>query len=78
MGNNIIREDMKKDKWLDPRIYYLKTITRPLPSKCPECEGPLETNEYGETICTDCQLVCSGPIPYVGLEHIDYPYGLRL
>ncbi len=81
MGNSIVREEMKQkkiDKRFDPRLQYLHSFTKPLPEYCPECGAELEIDEYGETICKDCNLVCSGPIPYVGLKHIDYPYGLRI
>lgn len=75
MGNNIIRghDEMK---WKDPRIFFLKSFIKPLPTSCPECGHELtSTLDQDETICTHCGLITSASIEYVGLRKIDLPYG---
>ena len=76
MGNNNI-EDMdnkENDKWLQPRLFYLRSFVKPLPNTCPECGGILENLE-DETICKDCDLIVSASIEYVGNTRIMLPYG---
>jgi len=75
MGNNIVRghDEMK---WKDPRIFFLKSFIKPLPTSCPECGNELtSTLDQDETICTHCGLITSASIEYVGLRKIDLPYG---
>jgi hypothetical protein len=75
MGNIII-EDMKTEKWDNPRLFYLHKFVKPLPTSCPECGCDLTTTEdEDETICTGCGLITSMSIEYVGLQKIDLPYG---
>ena len=75
MGNIII-EDMKTKKWINPRLFYLHTFVKPLPTICPECGSDLTTTEdEDETICTGCGLITSMSIEYVGLRKLDLPYG---
>ena len=74
MPNKYI-EDMNT-QWLNPRYYYLRKITKPLPTICPECGSELTTTEdEDETICTDCGLITSMSIEYVAGHKIDLPYG---
>ena len=63
----------KDRKWLNPRLYYLQSFIKPLPSLCPECKHEVYHDE-DEIICTNCGLVVWGPIEYVGLTRIDYPF----
>ena len=75
MGNIII-EDMKTEKWDNPRLFYLHKFVKPLPTSCPECGNELtSTLDQDETICTHCGLITSASIEYVGLRKIDLPYG---
>ena len=82
MTNSIVRGQMKhyeNKRWLNPRLFYLKTFVIPQPTTCPECGNPLTTNEdEDETICTHCGLVTSASIGYVAGIPIDLPYGIRL
>ena len=58
------------------RLSYLETFVKPQPAHCPECDGELTTSEdEDETICTDCGLITSMSIEYVGLRKLDLPYG---
>lgn len=58
------------------RLHYLRSFVKPLPHVCPECQGELTTTEdEDETICTQCGLITSMSIEYVGLTKIDLPYG---
>ena len=59
---------------LDSRLLYIKKITRANPTICPECEHTVEPDVKDEIICSHCGLVCSGPIDYVGLVKVDYPF----
>ena len=71
-----VRAEKMNDTWKKhPRLYFLKSFIKPLPTVCPECDTLLTTEEHDETICPKCGLVTSGSIEYVGLEKIDYPYG---
>lgn len=75
MGNNIVRghDEMKRK---DPRLFFLKSFVKPLPTSCPECGCDLtSTLDEDETICTNCGLITSASIEYVGLRKIDLPYG---
>lgn len=64
------------DKWNNPRIHYLHKIIKSTSNTCPECEGKLTYDEqHSEHHCNDCGLVTSGPIEYVSLTKINYPYG---
>ena len=79
MTNSIIEKNMQSpndEKWLNPRLFYLKKFVKPLPTSCPECGAELSTTiDDDETICTNCGLVTSGSIEYVSLTKIDFPYG---
>ena len=75
MGNIII-EDMKTEKWDNPRLFYLHKFVKPLPNYCPECGAELTTTEdEDETICTGCGLITSMSIEYVANTRIILPYG---
>jgi len=70
-----VRAEKMNDDWkIDPRIHFLKSFIKPLPTVCPECDATLIT-ENAETICSECGLVTSASIEYVGLTKIDLPYG---
>ena len=76
MTNTIIEDTMTDRKWLNPRIFYLQTFVKPLPTKCPECGSPLTTTiDEDETICTQCGLITSASIEYVAGTKIIYDYG---
>ena len=85
MTNSIIEELMKdKDfKWLEPdeykkleRLLYLNSFSKPLPSKCPECNNQLDTTiDEDETICSHCGLITSMSIEYVAGFKIKLPHG---
>jgi hypothetical protein len=76
MTNSIIRGHDDNMEWINPRLFYLKSFVKPLPSTCPECGAVLTTTEdEDETICTGCGLITSMSIEYVGLQKIDLPYG---
>lgn len=71
-----VRAEKMNDDWkIDPRIHFLKSFIKPLPTVCPECDGTLTTENRAETFCTNCGLVTSASIEYVGLTKIDLPYG---
>ena len=75
MGNNIVR-GTDEMKWLDPRLFFLKSFVKPRPSTCPECGAELTTTEdEDEIICTGCGLITSMSIEYVAGEKIVLPYG---
>jgi len=64
------------EKWNNPRLFYLNSITKPLPTTCPECHGDLTTNDdRDETLCSSCGLIVSASIEYVAGIRIDLPYG---
>lgn len=46
--------------------------------KCPECKKYEKLRINGELICKNCGLVLAGPSYYVGIQRIDYPFGLNL
>jgi len=78
MSNSIVRghKQMKDEKWLDPRLFFLKSFVKPLPNICPECGNELTTTiDEDETICTHCGLITSASIEYVAGKRIIYPYG---
>ncbi len=76
MPNSIIEQDMNDIKWLNPRLYYLKSFIKPQRQICPECQGPLEpTPDQDELICSSCGLVCSASIEYVAGVRIELPLG---
>ena len=76
MHNSILREKEMDEKWLDPRLFYLKSFIKPLPRFCPECDGELDTSiDEDETICNKCGLVTSASIEYVAGMKIDLPNG---
>jgi len=59
----------------NPRLSFIKSITEPTPTICPECDHEiLPIDEYDEIVCPECGLVCNGTIPYVGLKKIDFPF----
>jgi len=83
--NFIIRKDMdaQDKKWLCPeqakreeRLNYLKSFTKPLPSKCPECGNPL-THDEDHIYCTHCGLITMASISYVAGQRIKL-YGLLI
>lgn len=70
----IVRSNqMKTNEWVNPRLFFIKSINKPLPATCPECDH-LVKHEDDEIICPHCGLVCNGPIEYVGLKRITYPF----
>ena len=72
--NILLRRENKR--WLNPRLFYLHTFVKPLPSTCPECGCDLTTTEdEDETICTGCGLITSMSIEYVAGTRITLPYG---
>lgn len=72
MSNSLIREDKMEQRWFNPRLNYLRTIIKPLPKNCPECEHSLE--HEGETIfCPHCGLITYTSIEYVAGQKIDLP-----
>ena len=73
-NKHIQSPNVKDSEWLNPRLSYIRKFNHPLPSFCPECQGLLEHDEHGEVVCVECNLVVSGPIEYVGLERVNYPY----
>lgn len=75
MGNNKIEENKMRYKRLDPRLYYLKKITRPLPNTCPECESEMLVDGEAERYCENCGLVVTASIEYVAGVKIVLPYG---
>lgn len=72
----------QKEKWENPRGYYLKSILNHESLKyCPECGHEIEyssTDDEDESYCTHCGLITSASIQYVAGIKIDLPYGLRL
>ena len=73
--NIVSKDNMKQHEWLNPRLYYLKKLVKPLPSLCPECKNELEYDEaHAQTYCTKCGLVIQEPIQYVSITHVTYPY----
>ena len=58
------------------RLSFIKTITEPNPTHCPECDTEITVpvDEYDEIVCPNCGLVCTGVIEYVGLRRIDFPF----
>lgn len=72
MTNNIVRGN--EMQWRNPRLFYLRTITKALPTTCPECDHELTTDD-DETYCTHCGLVTSTSIEYVAGIKINLPYG---
>ena len=78
MSNSLIRKDkMNNDKWKrkDPRIVYLNTFIKPLPTYCPECNSDKLVDGEAESYCEKCGLVVTASIEYVAGEHIILPYG---
>ena len=64
------------EKWLNPRLFFIKSISKPLPQYCPECRGLLDTTiDEDETICTNCGLVTSASIEYAAGIKIILPHG---
>ena len=57
----------------NPRISFLKSITKPFPTLCPECEHEI-VHDNEQIYCPECGLVCYDTIEYVGLRRIDYPF----
>ena len=74
-GNNIVRRHDEM-KWENPRLFYLQTFIKPLPSKCPECGCDLYSEE-DEILCEHCGLIVSASIEYVAGIRIMLPYGRR-
>ena len=72
--SKLIEENKMRYKRLDPRLSYLKKITKNIPSQCPECEGKLVEGE-AESYCNDCGLVVTASIEYVAGVRIVLPYG---
>lgn len=62
------------EKWLNPRLFFIKSISKPLPRYCPECRGLLDADE-DETICTQCGLVTSASIEYTAGMKVILPHG---
>ena len=62
-----------KEMTYNPRLSFIKSITKAYPNTCPECEHELEHKD-DEIICTHCGLVCTGQNEYVSLRKIDYPF----
>ena len=79
MSNSVVRKDKMNntDKWKkrDPRITYLNTFIKPLPTYCPECNSDKLVDGEAERYCSKCGLVVTASIEYVGLKHIILPYG---
>ena len=76
MTNSIIRADMNENRWINRRLFYLKSFVKPLPNICPECGNALTTtDDEDETICSSCGLITSMSIDYVAGQKIDLPYG---
>lgn len=79
MTNILVRKDKMNntDKWKkrDPRIVYLNTFIKPLPTYCPECNSEELLDGEAERYCSKCGLVVTASIEYVGLERIILPYG---
>ena len=47
-------------------------------TSCPLCKKPTVYDEHhNETYCSECGLVVSAPIEYVGLKRIHYAYGKK-
>ena len=57
----------------NPRLSFIKSITKAYPTTCPECEHPIEHID-DMIICKHCGLVCYDTNEYVGLRWIDYPF----
>lgn len=72
MTNIIVRRSNEMTSY-NPRLSFIKSITKAYPDTCPECNQEL-THEDDEIICTHCGLVCHGQNEYVGLKRIDYPF----
>ena len=79
MTNILIRKDkMNHDKWKpkrDPRITYLNTFIKPLPTYCPECNSDKLVDGEAERYCSKCGLVVTASIEYVSGCQIILPYG---
>ena len=64
------------NKFLNPRVFYLRTFIKPLPNTCPECGHDLDTTiDEDETICSHCGLITSMSIEYVAGQKIKLPHG---
>ena len=47
-------------------------------TSCPHCHNETTTDHHrAETYCTECGLVVSATIDYVGLRRIHYEYGKK-
>ena len=79
MSNSLIRKDkmIPEDKWKkqDPRITYLNSFIKPLPTYCPECNSEKLVDGEAESYCEKCGLVVTASIEYVSGCHIILPYG---
>ena len=74
-------EKMKKEKWLNPRKYYINSFLNHESLRyCPECGAEVEysSEDEDEAYCTHCGLVTSASTQYVAGRKIDLPYGIRL
>ena len=74
-------EKMKKEKWLNPRKYYINSFLNHESLRyCPECGAEVEysSEDEDEAYCTHCGLVTSASIQYVAGRKINLPYGIRL
>jgi len=80
MTNSIIRKPMNNEmEWLNPRLFYLSSFIRSLPTHCPDCGEELTLTPDGdEAYCVSCGLVTSASYPYVAGKRINFPYGIRL
>lgn len=73
--NIVSKDNMKQHQWLNPRLYYLQKLVKPLPHLCPECQMELEhDHQHAVTYCSKCGLVIREPIHYVSITHVTYPY----
>lgn len=64
------------DKWLNPRLFYITSITQHMPQHCPECGSEIIEDEIlAETYCSKCGLIITASYDYVAGVHFILPQG---